>query len=137
MAKTYYVDQETKTMLHFNMARQREECVPVPEGSKYPDWKDLMKLWDDNWKLLMEIDKNQKEKGELLWRYIDFGVADGKAIYQITKVNKNTCVVELCLDFPDGYSYEMLGAGPTSVDRAFVEKKVKGRDGLDEIFGRK
>ena len=56
------------------------------KGKSVDEW---MKTIDENWNQLKQIDQDAKEKGELLWRYIQEPFADGQAIYQIVVVRKN------------------------------------------------
>ncbi len=93
------------------------------------------KVIDENYKQLERIDKIAKSKGELLGRYIDVPVADGKAIYQIMRVNKNTVRIKALGGFGDDYILDSWGCEAT-VDKEYIISLVKSRDKLNEIFGR-
>ena len=95
-----------------------------------------LKAIDENYEQLTKIDKMAKSKGELLGRYVDIPVADGKAIYQIMRVNKNTVRVKALGGFGDDYIFDYWGYEAT-VDKDYVSTLVRNRDKLSEIFGRK
>jgi len=100
-----------------------------PEFGFCKDWSDC----DVNWKKIEESDKRGKEAGTLLGRYYDEPVADGKAIYIITKVNKRTCKLELCRGIGDDWSTPMLGEGG-NVDIDYIKHHITYRDKLDKLF---
>lgn len=56
-----------------------------------PEDKDWLERMEANWKKLRGIDQQQKEIGNILYRYVDFPYADGKSVYQVTKVTQ-TCI---------------------------------------------
>lgn len=91
---------------------------------------------DDNYEQLKKIDKMAKSKGELLGRYVDVPVADGKAIYQIMRVNKNTVRIKALGGFGDDYILDYWGYEAT-VDKEYIISLVRSRDKLEEIFGRR
>lgn len=95
-----------------------------------------LKAIDENYEQLKKIDKMAKSKGELLGRYVDVPVADGKAIYQIMRVNKNTVRLKALGGFGDDYILDYWGI-EASVDKEYVISLVRNRDKLDEIFGRR
>lgn len=95
-----------------------------------------LKAIDDNYEQLKEIDKMAKSKGELLGRYVDVPVADGKAIYQIMRVNKNTVRLKALSGFGDDYILDYWGYEAT-VDKDYIVSLVMRRDKLTEIFSRK
>ena len=89
---------------------------------------------DENYEQLKSIDKMAKAKGELLGRFVEIGVADGKAFYQIMRVNKNTVRVKALGGLGDDYILDYWGYEAT-VDKAYVESLVRSRDKLNELFG--
>lgn len=95
-----------------------------------------LKAIDENCEQLKKIDKMAKSKGELLGRYVDVPVADGKAIYQIIRVNKNTVRIKALGGFGDDYMADYWGYEAT-VDKEYIISLVRSRDKLDEIFGRR
>ncbi len=94
------------------------------------EWLQIMK---DNQKELDKIDKEAKEKGTLLYRYISEPVADGQAVYQITKVNKNTVKIEVCTGLGDDWQIPYWGQEAT-IERDYAEQKIQGKDNLAKIF---
>jgi hypothetical protein len=127
------VDPETQTPLHYNSSMIKES------PTDFAKWEKIKEVLDKNRKILDTIDEIQRKKGELMWRYMSFPVADGSAIYQIIKVNKkfNTVQIEWCDGFPDRYSYELLGNGIATLDLDTAKQKVAGRDKIAELFRRK
>lgn len=95
-----------------------------------------LKAIDENYEQLKKIDKMAKSKGELLGRYVDVPVADGKAIYQIMRVNKNTVRIKALGGFGDDYILDYWGYEAT-VDKDYIASLVRNRDKLEEIFGRR
>ena len=95
-----------------------------------------LKVIDENYEQLKKIDKMAKSKGELLGRYVDVPVADGKAIYQIMRVNKNTVRIKALGGFGDDYILDYWGYEAT-VDKDYILALVRNRDKLEEIFGRR
>jgi len=88
---------------------------------------------NDNQKQLNEIDKEAKDKGELLGRYIDEPFADGKAIYQITKVGKKKVNIEVCTQLGDDWQIPYWGPEAT-IERSYAEGSVRRRDGMNALF---
>ena len=89
---------------------------------------------DLNFKHLAAIDKEAKDKNELLHRFFQLPVADGVAYYQITKVTKNLCKVTRCEGIClDEYADNILGDGD-SISRTTVEKLIRSRDILEKII---
>lgn len=95
-----------------------------------------LKAIDENYEQLRKIDRMAKSKGELLGRYIDVPVADGKALYQIMRVNKNTVRIKALSGFGDDYILDYWGYEST-VDKEYIQNLVRNRDKLEEIFGRR
>ena len=74
---------------------------PVRLYDEGHDWKELEACRKINFERLKEIEEKAIKDGGLLYRFLYESVADGKAIYQIVKVNKRTVKVRLCSI--DGY----------------------------------
>ena len=98
-----------------------------------PDWITAM---DDNFQKLRGIDQRAKEAGQLLGRYVDEPVGDGKAIYQVVDVKAKTVKLKLCTGMGDDYRVGYWGVNPT-VKLAYVQQSIKARDMFAEIFAKK
>jgi uncharacterized protein YqiB (DUF1249 family) len=98
------------------------------------DVKEILRVSETNFEALKKIDEEAKKKGEILWRYIKLSVADGYAFYQITKVTKTSCTVEICTDIClDGYMDPLLGDKSTIPLKKAYEL-VHYRQTMEEIF---
>lgn len=83
-----------------------------------------------------EHQRLDEEAGEGLAvnRTFSIPVADGRAFYVVTKVNKKTCRVEWRNFGADEYTDHILGFGgtfPTNI----IEKQVHYADGMRKLFG--
>ena len=88
---------------------------------------EYLRIDQENLDLLEKIDKEAREKGEILHRYITEPYADGKAIYQIIKVNKKTVRIKVCLGIGDEWVLPMFGK-ECLVSKDYVEEVLKRRD---------
>lgn len=97
-------------------------------------WEQLEPVLKENWDKLVEQDTEAKEAGTLVGRYLREPVADGNAIYVITKVYKKTVriryVPEVC---PDEYRVAYFKDNG-SIRREYAEKSVRWRDNVREMF---
>ena len=84
-----------------------DPLIYVPDAS--PD--DLFTGSRKNWERLKEIDQIQKKKGKLLFRYITFPYADGKAVYQIVYVSGNNVRLKLVTGIGDDWQIPQLWDG--------------------------
>ena len=91
---------------------------------------------ESNWKQIIECDKKAKEAGTLLGRYFSEPVADGNAIYIITKVNKRTCVLEWCEYIGDDWQSRWIGEQGT-VPLDIVLESINYRDTWLEMVTKK
>lgn len=98
---------------------------------------ETVKEWFDreqrNISLIQKIDKEQKEKGETLYRFLFFPIADGKAIYQIIKINKKTVNISVCTEIGDDWIIPSLGS-ETKISKYIAEEEIKKRDLLNSFF---
>lgn len=88
-----------------------------------------------NFDLLDQIDKAAKAEGSLLWRYISEPFADGRAYYQIVKVNKKTVRIVRCTGLGDDWTIPYWGNSAT-IDIDYAEQKISARDRLDAFFAK-
>lgn len=101
------------------------------------NWKTLRENSQKNFEHLRKIDEEQKNKGEILYRFFFVNVADGKVPYQIVKVGKRVIHVERCPGIClDEYVSPLLGDF-CSIKRETAESYIKSKDALNEIFSKK
>lgn len=100
------------------------------------DWEKARVNADNNLNVLEGIDKEQKAKGEILWRYFKRNVADGYAFYQIVKVTKKTAKVVLCTGIClDEWVDNLLGTECTlPIEK--VQELMYNRDAIESLFGK-
>jgi len=92
--------------------------------------------YDRNWNNLKEQDKQAKESGVIVGRYIQHQYADGHAIYTIVKENKNSVRIEHCALGGDDWVLPAWGYKAT-IDKNLALTNLNQRDRLAEIFSRK
>jgi hypothetical protein len=91
--------------------------------------------WENNFKELRRIDKEAQDNGTLLHRYFSTPVADGRAYYQVTKLNKTSCVLTRCPGIcPDEYEDNILGEQSTMPLKK-VEDFVNRQQAINRLFG--
>lgn len=99
---------------------------------------ELMNCIKANEEHMNAIEKEAIANGGLLHRFIYEPVADGKAIYQVIRVNKKTVNLRLCS--LDGKYYDYVvpywGDSP-SVSRTYVENAISRQDAIRELMGKK
>jgi hypothetical protein len=113
---------------------QSKVYVPV---KVYNDGKidELMDCIQTNEKHMNEIEKAAIAKGGLLHRFIYEPVADGKAIYQIVRVNKRTVNIKLCsLDGKYADYIVPYWGESASIDKTYAEMAIKNQDVLRELI---
>lgn len=99
------------------------------------DWDKARVNSDHNFDVLNGIDKEQRDKGELLWRYFRRNVADGYAYYQITKVTKLSANVEVCRGIClDEWTDDLLGEKCT-LPINIVKDLISSKDAMEKLFG--
>lgn len=75
--------------------------------------KDFLERLEKNEALVKQIEEIQRQRGELLYRFLHFPVADGYAAYQIVKTNQKTVRLEWC-PAATGDSYQDIILGEAS-----------------------
>lgn len=95
------------------------------------DWKAFEKNIKANMKRLKEIDKMQKEKGDILYRYLSFPYADSASLYQITSLNTKTATIQSVTGIGD--DWEAFGK-KASLDLGTVLDNLSRRDRMNELF---
>lgn len=98
-------------------------------------WFDKMS-WDEyeagmhkNEERIEEIDRIQRDKGETLYRFMRFVVADGFAVYQVTNICGNIAKVKVCRGLGDDYVYFPYGES-ADVKLSEVEEYLSRHDAL-------
>lgn len=110
---------------------------PVVDIDKITDWKLLHGAIAKNFAHLDEIDQKAKSAGSILYRWFDRPVADGKATYQVVRIQGKKALVYLCEGIcPDNYSDSLLGA-ESWMDLKLATDIILGRDKLKELFSKK
>lgn len=121
----------------------KEDLYDVPEVdydkiTTEKEWDDCFKQYEKNFEKLQEIDTRCKERGSIVGRYLDMSVADGKAFYQVQKINQKTkkAFVKICYGMGDGYVYSYFGE-ESWIDLDFVFDVINHRDKMAEIFAKR
>lgn len=91
------------------------------------DIDEYLALIDKNFKAMQERDKEAKEKGTLIGRYISEPFADGSAYYEIIKVNKKTVKIRVIKEIGDDWVIPYWGE-EASIDIEYAKNSVEGRD---------
>ena len=91
-----------------------------------------VKKIDENWKKIKEQDEKAKQEGVLKGRYIQEAYADGYAIYQIVRENKNTVRIKVCKDIGDDWVIPYWGE-ETTIDKSHAERNIGHRDWMDSL----
>tara|TARA_R110000868_G_scaffold274196_1_gene533420 strand:+ start:582 stop:917 length:336 start_codon:yes stop_codon:yes gene_type:complete len=98
------------------------------------DWQEAHVNSKHNFDVLEGIDKEQRDKGELLWRNFARNVADGYAYYQITKVTKEYAKVEVCRGVClDEWTDNMLGY-ECQLPLNIVKNMIAQKDAMAKLF---
>lgn len=69
---------------------RRFDTFKLPVDFETQDCKTIESYVDKNREMLVSLDAQLKEKGEVLFRILSFPVADSFAIYQITDISTKT-----------------------------------------------
>ena len=95
----------------------------------------FMEVIEENERRIDDIEKKAIENGGLLYRFIYEGVADGKAIYQIVKENKNTVQIQLCS--LDGLHYDYMvpyWGHKATIDKTYAQQQINAQDAWRKII---
>lgn len=99
------------------------------------DWEKARVNSEHNLNVLEGIDTEQRDKGELLWRYFRRNVADGYAYYQIVKVTSLSASVEVCRGIClDEWTDDMLGEKCT-LPKSVIQSLINQKDAIERLFG--
>jgi len=106
-----------------------DEETRMPIGTEYD--RHILDAYKEHMRLDAEAGEGLKKN-----RVFSMPVADGKAFYVITKVNKKTCKVEWRDFGADRYTDNILGWGGT-FDKSIIERQLSWNDGLRKLFAKK
>ena len=98
------------------------------------DWTADIANSEKNLEHLQKLSKEAREKGTFLHSYFAEPVADGKAFYQVVKIDGDKCTVQLCDGIClDDYVHDYFGY-IKEIDLEYAQSKVKGMGALAKIF---
>lgn len=96
---------------------------------------DFYTQMDANWALIKKVDQEAKQQGTIVGRYIKEQIADGYAIYIVTKEGKRTSTVEVVTGIGDDWVIPSIGRiGSLKTD--YVCANISRRDAIDKIFNK-
>lgn len=75
--------------------------------------------------------QTQKQTGDILYRYVDFPYADGRSVYQVTKVTQTSATLTLVTGIGD--DWDAFGEVVT-MDLELVIDKITKRDQISKFF---
>lgn len=112
-----------------------QQEYPIDMG--FDKIKELRENSQKNLDNLQAIDKEAREKGELLYRYFYVPVADGRAYYQIIKILGTKVAVRICFGIClDSYVDHVLGERST-LPLKKAKQLVESRQALEDLFSKK
>lgn len=95
--------------------------------------KDFLETIKKNEEQLYGIDREAKEKNQLVGRYIQEPYADGYAVYQVIRENKNTVRVRVCTGLGDDWVIPYWGEEYT-INKEYAIQSIKSRDNIKRVF---
>lgn len=111
------------------------KAIPIPDHT----WKnidDAIKISEQNFARLKEIDKIAKQNQTILGRFISTNVADGMAYYQVQEIKKEKCYIVRCAGIClDEWEDNMFGQGCVLLTNN-VNRLIGQREALEKLFGR-
>jgi hypothetical protein len=109
----------------------------VPKDINWSEgWEKSHALMNENQAQLDAIDAEARNKGEILWRYIQEPIADGYAVYQIVRVNKDSVRISHCTGLGDDYFVPYWGEEDT-IDKSYAAVRLQMRDNLQKLLDKK
>lgn len=111
-----------------------DKSVEVVRTDSMDAWKAYMKKTQELDVLMDELKALARKEKTLLGRIIKFPVADGYAIYVITKVNKARVKIEW-IDYADGWVDDRCGKAAL-LDINYATEKIAGEDALEKLFSK-
>jgi len=102
-------------------------------GGELMNGDELVAKWDRNFANLSEADKEAKEKGQLVGRYLAEPYADGRAYYRVVKEGAKTVVIEVVTGIGDDWIIPYWGERAV-IKKEYAIQSIARRDALDKIF---
>jgi hypothetical protein len=99
-------------------------------------WEKMLAESDRRYEELQKQDQEAKERWQLVGRYIEVGVADGSAYYEVIRENKKSVRIRLFKGIADDYMVGYWGYEAT-IDKQFAINNIHGRDSLRKLFSKK
>lgn len=93
----------------------------------------IIEIWQRNEALMEQEDKDAKDEGKLVNRYIREHYADGYAFYKIIRENKNTVRIRVVTEIGDDWSIPYWGE-ETTIDKEYAISNIKDRDSFAKLF---
>lgn len=87
---------------------------------------------EKNFDELKRIDSLQPEDS-ILFRYWKESYGDGNIFYQVVKVNKKTCIIQVC----SGICLDEWDKGMYEVNIGYAKQMIKNRLDLEKLFSKK
>jgi len=100
------------------------------------NWEETSRLIDKNFEMLTACDREAKEKGKLVGRYIRHPYADGYAFYQVVKELRASVDIEVCAGLGDDWILPAWGR-QCRITKDKALEFITQRDKLEEIFRNK
>ena len=110
--------EQMKAMLNFEVRDYSDYSV---------QWDEVDRIYNSNWAKLEAVDKAARDRGELVGRFIREGVADGYALYMITKENKKTVRITHISGLGDDYMIQYWG-WECMIEKDFAVRKLRAED---------
>ena len=111
-----------------------EEIKQKEKNKESVDYTQLFKLCTDNYKKLMELDRQAEKAGSLVGRVISHPAADGAAYYQVIKEGKRSCTIRVCVGIGDDWSIPAWGE-QCSIPKSKVYEFIGREESMNKIFG--
>ena len=93
-------------------------------------FEERLKVMKENWDKIVSEDKAAKDDGKLVGRYIKEQIADGFAIYQIVRENKQTVRIKVVTGIGDDWIIPYWGE-EAAIDKAYAQGNIEWRDHMD------
>lgn len=107
-----------------------------PEKVDFTKYEEANEKIDRNYKKLEKIDKAAKDKKQILYRFIAEPFADGRAYYQIIKINKKTVKIKVCKGLGDDWVIPYWG-DECNIDKSFALERLQYRDNMEKLFSKR
>ena len=95
-------------------------------------YQDVIDQENAKFESMKELDRQSREQGYLVGRYIQEQVCDGYAYYVIVRQNGSTVKVEHQPIF-DGYSVRMIDAMKGIIPTHYARENIAVRDGWEDM----